>query len=114
MNIDKNNTQLPQSSVSSGCFLEVIDKLPHSKSRVPYTYHHDYLRTNTEKFKFSSRSEIASIHTENDLELYAVSLIKILDDLGSNALKHINSKDVELCKKALEITDLVVSRYNHC
>lgn len=114
MNTDKNNTQLPQSSVSSGCFLEVIDKLPHSKTRVPYTYHHDYLRMNTEQFKFSSRSEIASEHREDDLELYAVSLIKILDGLGSTALKYINSKDVELCKKALEITGLVVGRYNHC
>lgn len=114
MNKLKTETQLPQAIVSSGCFLEVIDKLPHSKTRVPYTYHHDYLRMNTEQFKFSSRSEIASEHKENDLELYAVSLIKILDELGSTALKHINLKDVELCKKALEITDLVVSRYNHC
>ena len=108
------NTQSCQNAVSSSCFLEVIDKLPHSKSRVPYTYHHDYLRRNTEIYKFSSRSEIASSHKDSDVELYAVALIQLLDGLGSRAMFHLNSNDIQLCKKALEITDNVVSRYNYC
>lgn len=51
----------------------VISKLPHSEGRVPYSYHHDYLRMNVKKFKGCSRSEVASIHEENTDESYAVA-----------------------------------------
>ena len=111
------NAQVPQcdkTDVSSSCLLEVIDKLPHSKSRVPYTYHHDYLRKNTEFYKNSSRSDIANTHKDSDIELYAVALIELLDGLGFRAIAYLNSNDIQLCKKALEITDYVVSRYNYC
>ena len=32
-------------------FSSTIRNFPHSKSRVPYTYHHDYLRANCEALK---------------------------------------------------------------
>jgi hypothetical protein len=108
------NPQLSETAVSSSRFLEIIEKLPHSKTRVPYTYHHDYLRRNTELYKNSSRSDVASSHKDSDIELYAVSLIELLDGLGSRAMFHLSSNDIELCKKALEITRNVLSRYDYC
>ncbi len=99
--------------INSGCFLEVIDKLPHSKSRVPYTYHHDYLRQHSKKYEYMSRSEVASSHTSNDIELYAVALTQLLSELGSDVIYHINSEDLTICKKAKEITDDVLARYHN-
>lgn len=55
----------------------VISKLPHIESRVPYTYHHDWMRTNIEKFLGCSRSDIASME-HDDYELYALALCQII------------------------------------
>ena len=101
-------------AVSSSCLLEVINKLPHSKSRVPYTYHHDYLRQHSKVHSGMSRSYVASSHTADDVELYAIALTQLLDELGSKVIYHINSNDVFICKKAKEITDAALSRYNWC
>lgn len=114
---NSNGSQTPQlniPAVSSRCLLEVIDKLPHSKSRVPYTYHHDYLRQNSKVHSGMSRSDVASSHTADDVELYVIALTQLLDELGSEAIYHINLNDVLICKKAKEITDAAVSRYNCC
>jgi hypothetical protein len=99
-------------AVSPGYFHSVIKKLPHSEGRVPYTYHHDYLRMNVEKFKGKSKSEVASNHSENETELYAVALTQLLDELNFRDTMDLNSEDIVACKKAIEITKNVVSRYN--
>lgn len=104
--------ELKQPAFSSSCLLEVIDKLPHSKSRVPYTYHHDYLRQHSKAHSGMSRSDVASSHTADDVELYAIALTQILNEIGADAIYHINSNDVFICKKAKEITDAAVFRYN--
>lgn len=96
----------------SSIFLEVIDKLPHSKSRVPYTYHHDYLRQHSKAHNEMPRSEVASNHKDSDVELYAVALTQLLNELGSSSIYHINSNDVVVCKRAKQITDEVIARYN--
>jgi hypothetical protein len=90
----------------------VISKLHHSESRVPYTYHHDYLRMNVDRFKGCSRSEVASKHTESKDELYAVALTQLLDELNFRDTMNLSNDDIEICKKAIEITENVVSRYN--
>ncbi len=90
----------------------VISKLTHSEGRVPYTYHHDYLRINVDRFKGSSRSDVASNHIENKDELYAVALTQLLDELKFQDTMNLSSDDIEICKKAIEITENVVSRYN--
>ena len=95
----------------SGLFLEVIDKLPHSKSRVPYTYHHDYLRFHSTVFARMSRSEVASSHTADDTELYAVALTQLLSEFGVNSIYLLSSEDLSICKKAKEITDEALARY---
>jgi len=99
-------------AVSHSYFHSVIKKLSHSEGRVPYTYHHDYLRMNVEKFKDNSRSEVALNHSENEIELYAVALTQLLDELNFRDTMNLNSDDIVACKKAIEITENVVSRYN--
>ncbi len=112
MTQETQNPQLNIPVVSHSYFHSVIKKLPHSEGRVPYTYHHDYLRLNVGKFKGSSRSEVASNHSENEIELYAVALTQLLDELNFRDTMDLNSDDIVACKKAIEITENVVSRYN--
>lgn len=107
---DELNKEVEPSNYSS-LFLQVIDKLPHSKTRVPYTYHHDYLRQHSKFHSQMSRSQVAC-NDETDDELYAVALVSILDVLGSKAINHITSSDIFICKKAIQITEGVIRKYN--
>lgn len=93
-------------------FESVINKLPHSEGRVPYTYHHDYLRMHVINFKCFSRSEVASDHNSDDVELYAVALTKLLDELNFRNTMDLSKEDIDICKKAIEITENAVNRYN--
>lgn len=103
-----------KSQINSSFFLQVIDKLPHSRSRVPYTYHHDYLIYNSKFHQNMSRSDVAkSNEKDSDLQLYAVALVQLLDELGSKAIYHLSWTDIIVCKKAKEITDQLVLDYNN-
>ena len=59
-----------------------------------------------------SRSDVSSSHTASDVELYAIALTQLLSEVGSDAIYHLDSRDLLICKKAKEITDAAVSRYN--
>lgn len=103
--------KLPDNMLTIEKIKEVIEKLPHSKGRVPYTYHHDYLRIHSKKFSSLSRSHVARENKESDLELYVVSLVQLLDELGSKGFDYIDSSDVEVCKKVRQVTKKVIERY---
>lgn len=98
--------------LSKEIFMRVICKLPHSKSRVPYTYHHDYLRQHSNRHRQMSRAEVASFHTADDIELYSIALTQLICELGACAFNHIDSQDFLVCKKAVEITESALTRYN--
>jgi len=106
------NYKMSIDDISPTYFHTVIKKLPHSEGRVPYTYHHDYLRMNVKTFNGCSRSDVASNHIENEVELYAVALTELLDELKFGDTIDLNSDDIAACKKAMDITKNVVSRYN--
>ena len=61
--------------------LSQIKTIPHSEGRVPYTYHHDYVRM---KFMSTdpalSRSRVAKAEASED-ELYACCYLQILTDI---------------------------------
>lgn len=86
----------------------LIKKLPHSESRVPYTYHHDFLRTRLksddmcETISFS-RSDIATLHNSNEEELYSLSLIQILDELGYESFICLDDNDLSVIKEAINV-----------
>lgn len=93
-------------------FIKLIEKLPHSKSRVPFTYHHDYLRAHSKKHQVMSRSEVASCRDSDQTELYAIALMKIIEDLGLDIYEHIVQTDLLIIKVAKEISDNYVYRQN--
>ena len=90
-------------------FLKVINKIPHLPTRVPYTYHHDYLRLNHSSYEGLSRSDVAGLHCATEDELYAVALIEICSNVSLNDIIQqggltIFQSDWEIIKKARELT----------
>lgn len=83
----------------------LIDKLPHSQYRMPYTYHHDYILRHSTNYRGKSRSEIVDDLRDiiTDETLYATALISLLDDIGSKAFDYLTYSDMDVCKKAREI-----------
>lgn len=84
---------------------QLIKKLPHSETRVPYTYHHDYVRCHVVRSTGVpiSRSEVAEIQNWSELELYAVALCQLLTDVGIQAFELIALDDLRICKQSLEV-----------
>lgn len=88
-------------------FNGVISKLPHSEERVPYTYHHDYMRQNTRCFAGGSRGDVAMV-TQNEPShvLYAVALVQILKaEATLEDLLDLSLEEQLYCKEAMRITD---------
>lgn len=85
----------------------IIKKLPHSEHRVPYTYHHDYLRIH--KFKEASRSDIAQLKNWTDIELWSTAFVSLVESIGIFAiLDSLNNEDVKCLKKAKQITQTYI------
>ena len=99
-------------STMEDTFLQIIKKLPHSEGRVPYTYHHDYLRVNCEAFKGVSRSDVASTNSATKKELYATALIQICNGVSlidSLDLGLIQS-DFDTIREAKKVVDEYIKR----
>jgi len=63
--------------------LLILKELGHVSTRVPYTYHHDYVRANVPAFESLSRSEIANLAcSSTEDELHAACLCQILSGLS--------------------------------
>lgn len=94
-----------QGGIDHKNFMEVINKLPHSQYRMPYTYHHDYIVRHTANYRSKSRSEVADDLRDviTDETLYATALISLLDDIGSKAFDYLTYSDMDICKKAREV-----------
>jgi len=95
---------------------ELIAKLPHAKGRVPYTYHHDYLRQHCGFFKDSSRSEVAS-YTQNEcdeVDLYSCALLKIVEDCGvEQIVLSMDNEDFNLLKACIKRAHFKVYYYDN-
>lgn len=88
-----------------------IEKFPHSPTRIPYTYHHDYLRGEIYSKQNYSRGDIAAIKNWSEEELYSTALVYLLKDL--NPLDIITGNleiDTELCKQAITIVEQYTER----
>lgn len=90
--------------------------LPVSPSRVPYTYHHDYLRTQVEKYSGMSRSEVANLTTgESEDELYAFCFLGSLRELDEFGILFLNTPELrelfyDVTKKARDILQNFTSK----
>ena len=57
----------------------VLSILRHSPNRVPYTYHHDYLRNRNIRFKEASRSDVAEARRNcGEYELYVLCTAQVI------------------------------------
>lgn len=89
--------------------LQVAPLLPkYTATRMPYTYHHDYLRMYVDKFKGTSRAFVAEeCKNATDDELYAVAFVQIISELDGSDLLSIDSEDQllvrDVFRKAKEI-----------
>lgn len=91
--------------------MEVINSLPHSPTRVPYTYHHDYLRENCSVFAFSSRAEIAEKHKTTNLELYILALAQIINTAKAWDVLDFTPEQIEVCKKVKVEAYKIIKKY---
>lgn len=90
---------------------EVISKLPHSEGRVPYTYHHDYLRQNSVVHRGMSRSEVAGCHMSTDEQLYSVALTQVLEEVGSLFLTLLDPEDLDVCREVRSVTEQLINSF---
>lgn len=88
----------------------VIEKLPHSADRVPYTYHHDLLRTEVFNHDMMTRAEVADVtRGHSDVWRYAASLTYLLNTLSAKDCFVLDKKDKKICEKAMEISESFMS-----
>ena len=89
----------------------VIAKLPHSESRVPYTYHHDYLRSKVNSFGNASRADVARSECWNDEELYATALMYLLHEINPETWLYVfDGHDLDICRDAIKLCNSYVNR----
>jgi hypothetical protein len=100
-----------QNTITVADFQRVIKEIQHVPSRVPYTYHHDYLRTNSPKFKNKSRGDVGQEHISNDLELYATALIYLFDMSGSQVLEIMNDEEMGVSREAKKVVQGMLKMY---
>lgn len=92
---------------------KVIDKLPYVPSRMPRTYHHDYLRRKCLFFSNKSRGEVAK-YKSDDTELYALALCQLIDEVGVRVLLHkLTLEDKEVILDCFEMADEIIAKHNN-
>lgn len=62
--------------------IEELTRLDLMSGRVPYTHHHDYVRSNADRAKFMSRSDVAKLDANED-ELYACAFLQALEGMAT-------------------------------
>jgi len=93
--------------------LDWEDIHPHvSRSRVPFTYHHDYLRTNYSQFNGKSCGEIAQL-TRNSSEdlLYAGCLLGVCLNLTTADLMFLNESELKEFAKLFKVCHILLNNY---
>lgn len=81
-------------------YKNVIEKLPHSKSKVPYVYHHEYLSGILNKPK----DDIAELtNNTSDKERYATALCQIINESKSSIFLLINKDMFTIVKDAIRV-----------
>jgi hypothetical protein len=93
--------------------INIINKFNVSQERIPYTYHHDYIRTHVENFKNESRSYIANYHRETKTEVYIVALTYVVETDTSNTVLSLSKDEQEFVKKCIEKTKVIVNSYEN-
>ena len=87
----------------------VIKKIPHSECRVPYTYHHDFLRYYV--YSDYSRADIAGLKNWTEEELWATSLVSLIwGQSFFEMMCQLTLEDITICKHAKKVVDSYVEK----
>lgn len=74
------------------------------ESRMPYTYHHDYLREHGKGMENMSRGDIAAIEEFDDDELYSIAFLQLLEHRsGADIILSINSDIIDIAKNVVNV-----------
>lgn len=92
--------------------MKVIFKLPHFKTKIPITYHCDFLRLHSPAHEGLSRAQLSSNSDSSDLEMHCATLFMLLEDLGVHSYSYLTIEDFEVCKKAIDVAFKLIERYN--
>jgi len=93
---------------------EICKIIPHSESRMPYTYHHDAIRvfTRDKTGVLHSRSDIAGISSNTSQEeLYTIALFHVLNDLKPVDWLCIPSKYIQDLKDIYLTAQLLMDKF---
>lgn len=60
--------------------IDELTRLDLMGGRVPYTHHHDYVRSNAARANFMSRADVAKLDANED-ELYACAFLQALEGM---------------------------------
>ena len=84
----------------------VISKFPHIKDRVPYTYHHDWIREYVPDYYGCSREEIAALKSD-EYELYALALMEIIRGVSHYdlVLLELSNEDRNIIRECMAFAD---------
>lgn len=79
----------------------ILRRLAYSQSRVPYTYHHDWILQSCGRF---SRSDIAQLPYTED-ELWASALAELLVESPHSFLLGIKPEELKIVQEALSLAE---------
>lgn len=99
---------MAKANLTKNSIHDLILKFTHSPSRVPYTYHHDLVRSRLSHLKEMSRAEVASFSKDIDeVTLFASALCYLLEQTNMVDGLYIvtSSEDRKLCEMALSATN---------
>lgn len=75
-----------------------------SESRMPYTYHHDYLREYGSGMGGMSRSDIAALEEFSIDELYSIAFLQLIEHRsGADIIISLNSDIIDIAKNVVNV-----------
>lgn len=76
----------------------------HSESRMPYTYHHDYLIMHGSSMGGMSRGDIAAIEEFSADELYSIAFLQLLEHRsGADIILSLNPDIINIAKNVVNV-----------
>ena len=88
--------------------MEIINMVSHSPTRVPYTYHHDYVRMNV-NYELS-RADVAKLKPD-EVDCYILSACYVIEnDFSKRDIFFLGEEKREKCRKILKEGESVLEK----
>jgi hypothetical protein len=88
--------------------MEIINMVSHSPTRVPYTYHHDYVRMNV-NYKLS-RADVAKLKPD-EVDCYILSACYVIENkFTAKGILNLDDRKRDLCKGITQEGEFVLEK----